>query len=304
MNNWFILALISAVMAVGSFIWLNNQKNNSNLQPLTKTIVGMSWKILSGVTLLSLIFSMFVVVAPRTVGVEVQFGKAVRPLDNGIHFKSPLSKVHKLNGAVDNRAYNSGGEDAEELKVRLNNDAVAYPVVAIEFELKKDNGVALWESYKTYENIIFNKIEKPLAEVANDVIGKYDPLGKDAVKLSANEESRLVAMRQDILEQMKVKAGSDFNVRAVTLPIINYDEDTQNRINALQNEIGNTRIAEQKAKTAEAESRANKIMSGSLDEHTLTSKCLDIIAESGQSPIGCFPGTNVTPYKNVDAPQG
>lgn len=86
-----------------------------------------------------------------------------------------------------------------------------------------------------------------------------------------------------------------------TIPIINFDKSTQSRIDELQQETARTRIAEHKKETSKAESDANKILEKSLNEETLISKCLDIVAKSGQSPIGCFPGNGGTvPVKNVD----
>lgn len=79
------------------------------------------------------------------------------------------------------------------------------------------------------------------------------------------------------------------------MPIINFDEPTQNRINELQAETAKTRVAQQRKQTSEAEAEANKILERSLTPETLTSKCLDIVAESGQSPIGCFPNSGVQP---------
>lgn len=41
------------------------------------------------------------------------------------------------------------------------------------------------------------------------------------------------------------------------VPLVNYDQATQDRINALNVEKANTRVANQRDKTAEAEARAN-----------------------------------------------
>lgn len=77
-----------------------------------------------------------------------------------------------------------------------------------------------------------------------------------------------------------------------------FDDSTQSRINAYQAEIGNTRVAEQKQQTAEAEAKANQMLAQSVsnDPNVLVSKCLDTLAdmvEAGQQvPAGfsCWPG--------------
>jgi hypothetical protein len=83
----------------------------------------------------------------------------------------------------------------------------------------------------------------------------------------------------------------------VIVPLVNYDEATQERINALNVEKANTRIAEQRAKTAEAEARANEILAASVsnDPNVLVSKCLDAAREAHISPLGCWPNTTAVP---------
>jgi hypothetical protein len=62
-------------------------------------------------------------------------------------------------------------------------------------------------------------------------------------------------------------------------------------------EKANTRIAEQRAKTAEAEAQANEILAASVsnDPNVLVSKCLDAAREAHISPLGCWPNTTAVP---------
>jgi hypothetical protein len=66
---------------------------------------------------------------------------------------------------------------------------------------------------------------------------------------------------------------------------------------ALNIEKANTRVAEQRAKTAEAEARANQILAGSVSNNpnVLVSKCSDATLEAGISPLGCWPGAAAVP---------
>lgn len=58
-----------------------------------------------------------------------------------------------------------------------------------------------------------------------------------------------------------------------------------------------TRIAEQRAKTAQAEARANEVLASSVanNPNVLVSKCLEAAREVGISPLGCWPSSNVVP---------
>lgn len=76
------------------------------------------------------------------------------------------------------------------------------------------------------------------------------------------------------------------------IPKVDLDDATQQRINQLHQEIGNTRIAQQKEQTAAAEARANKLIADSVSKNpnVLVSKCRDQqreMVEKGQPvPIG------------------
>jgi hypothetical protein len=56
-------------------------------------------------------------------------------------------------------------------------------------------------------------------------------------------------------------------------------------------------VAEQRAKTAEAEARANEILAESVsnDPNVLVSKCLDSARWAAISPLGCWPSTPDVP---------
>lgn len=58
-----------------------------------------------------------------------------------------------------------------------------------------------------------------------------------------------------------------------------------------------TTIAEQRAKTAEAEAHANELLAGSVanNPNVLVSKFLEAAREAGISPLGCWPNSGVVP---------
>src|SRR5690606_22507359 len=103
-------------------------------------------------------------------------------------------------------------------------------------------------------------------------------------------------------EALSKRVGEDVEVLSVILPIIRFDQQTQEKINAYQAEVANTRIAEQREATAKAQAQANKNLAGSVsrDPNVLVSKCLDTLEEmvkAGQEvPIGfsCWPGGSGT----------
>jgi hypothetical protein len=105
------------------------------------------------------------------------------------------------------------------------------------------------------------------------------------------------ALGDHVSEKLRTKVGGQIEIINVTAPLVNYDQATQDRINALNVEMANTRVAGQRAKTAEAEARANEILAASVsnDPNILVSKCLDTAREAHISPLGCWPNTAVVP---------
>lgn len=149
--------------------------------------------------------------------------------------------------------------------------------------------------YKTFDSIQSNLVDRNLRASMNEVMAKYNPLSsvEDADKASGAGD--LNSLSTQVRESLERKVGADIEVKSVTIPIINFDESTQTRIDELQAEIARTRVAEQRQDTAEAERRANEILDRSVSDNVLTSKCLDIVERSGQSPLGCFPGASGQP---------
>ena len=247
-------------------------------------------------TLIATAIFSFVIVQPRTVGVVVAFGKPVDVVGNGFHIKAPWEKVEKLDGAVQNDIYN--GDSA--IAVRLGNNGKATVDASIQWQLKTDEAMEVFLDYRTFEGIQSNLVDRNFKAALNEVMATYDPLNY-ADEAEGGQD--LAALSQAVQEEMQERVGNQIEVRSVTLPLVNFDEATQARVNELQAESAKTRVAEQKKQTSTAEAEANEILEQSITEETLTSKCLDIVAENGQSPIGCFPTTGTQPVTITNQPE-
>lgn len=241
------------------------------------------------VTAVILILNIITIIPARTVGVKVAFGKPTGSLSNGFHWKAPWEEVHKLDGSVQNDVYQ--GQD-HDIDVRLGNNSKATADASIQWRLKTDDATGLYLNYRTFDNIRTNLVDRNFRASLNEVMATYNPL--DAAK-TAQGGADLNGLAKAVEKKMKERVGDQIEIRSVTIPLINFDQSTQDRINELQSEIARTRIAEQKKSTNKAEAEANKVLEQSVTDQTLTSKCLDIVSKSGQSPLGCFPGTSALP---------
>lgn len=289
MFNIIIISIL-VLVTIGLFVALRHV--NGKLRTHLKTT---SFASLAVTLIVTALFS-FVIVQPRTVGVKVALGKPSGVVGHGFHVKAPWEKVEKLDGAVQNDIYS--GDRA--IPVRLGNNGKATVDASIQWQLKTDDAVEVFLDYRTFDGIRSNLVDRNFRAALNETMATYDPLDY------ANEAEGgqdLAALAEDVKKRMQERVGTQIEVRSVTLPIINFDDATQGRINELQAESARTRVAEQRKETSAAEAEANKVLEESITPETLTSKCLDIVAESGQSPIGCFPTTGTQPVTITNQPE-
>lgn len=235
-------------------------------------------------------FSMTTTVGAREVGVKVAYGKTSGSLGSGIHIKAPWVKVEKMDGAIQNDTYN--GEN--QIDVRLGNNSKAKADTSVRWQLKVDNAEQLYMDYKTFDNIKENLVERNLRAAMNEAFASYNPLA-DVETASGNDGDVYGKLAQEVTDKLQEKVGDQIDIHSVVIPIVNFDDSTQGKIDQLQAEIAQTRVAEQKRQTADAEAAANRALSDSLSNEVLTSKCLDIVDKDNQSPLGCFPGTAASP---------
>lgn len=245
------------------------------------------------VTLLLTAFFSTTIVQARDVGVGVAFGKPVDVYENGMHVKAPWTKVEILDGAVQNDVYTNDSA----ITVRLGNNSRARAETSIQWRLKTDDAMNIYRDYRTFDNIRSNLVDRNFRTALNEVMADYNPLSaEDAAQGGAD----LSSLADQVEETMIDSIGEQVEVRAVNLTLINFDDATQSRIDELQGEIARTRVAEQRQETAGAEAEANNLLQESATQEVLISKCLDIVEASGQSPIGCFPGSGPQPITMVD----
>lgn len=248
------------------------------------------------------VVSMTAIVPTREIGVVTAFGRPVDVWSNGLHVKAPWQKVNKLDGTI--QTDNFTGAD-RAIDIRIGNGSTSGVDATIRWRIRLDAGKELYQDYRQMENIRDSLVTRELKAALNEVLGDYDPLasvkagiGSDGATTSAGVD--LNAYSNKVHEALSKRVGEDVEVLSVILPIIRFDQQTQEKINAYQAEVANTRIAEQREATAKAQAQANKNLAGSVsrDPNVLVSKCLDTLEEmvkAGQEvPIGfsCWPGAN------------
>lgn len=286
----FMTILIGALLIIGLLVLAGSKLTDRSDEKRVAKGVGAA---LLAVGVIVGAVSSTTIVQPRTVGVKVALGKPTGVVGNGFHAKAPWEKVEKLDGSVQNDVY--AGDSS--ISVRLGNNSRATVDASIQWQLKTDEAMQVFLDYKTFEGIQSNLVDRNFRTALNEAFAGYDPLNYSSPEEGGKALSELSAKVQ---KNMEAKVGKQIEVRSVSLPLIAFDEATQKRIDDLQSESAKTRVANQKKETSKAEAEANETLERSVTDKTLTSKCLDIVAESGQSPIGCFPGNSASPVKILD----
>lgn len=292
----FITAIALAVLAAfGSVLWrgakhlASTAENRYDAKEAKNAsmVLGIGTALAGVVAVVLLIAASTTIVSTKNVGVLTTFGRPAGTLNNGLHLKAPWQSVTELDGAI--QIDNHTGEHATQ--VRLGNNSTASVDNSVRWRIVPSAADALFLDYRGFDNIRDNLVTRELNAALNDVLSQYNPLAPDQ---QAKGGADLDGIGRQVTQRLKARVGDRIEVLGVIIPLVRLDQETQRKIDAYQAEIANTRIAEQKGKTAAAEAEANRVLSQSVsnDPNVLVSKCLDIVKATGGSPLGCWPGTN------------
>ncbi len=234
--------------------------------------------------------SLVTVVPTKEFGVVTSFGRPVRTLSNGIHVKAPWEKVVTIDAAIQTDNHTSDSKNC--INVRIAHQATACVDASIRWRIKDSATDGLYQNYRDFENIRDSLVTRDLNASLNAAFEDYDPLAVDA---NGNATTPPLAdLSTRVTSAMQDQIGAQIEVLSVIIPVVNFDQNTQSKVNALLAQVAQTRIAQQAIKTSEAQAQANRVLASSVskDPNVLVSKCLDIV-ESGKVtlPAGfsCWP---------------
>lgn len=243
-------------------------------------------------------FSTFTIVPTKDIGVLTTFGAPSGSLPNGAHFKMPWQDVTLMDGAVQTDTHNKADKAEDCIKVRIAHQIVACANVYVKWQVKESSVDTLFQNYREFDNIRDSLVTKNLQSVLNGVFESYDPLAVDP-KTGNSSAPELSILSQESLAKLKMAVGDQLDVKELSVTVMNYDDATQRKINDLQGQVAQTRIAEQAIQTAQKQADANAKLAASVshDPNVLVSKCYDLmgemVAKGQQLPAGfsCWPGS-------------
>lgn len=252
----------------------------------------LSGGLLALVGVVALGATIVTVVPTKEFGVVTAFGRPVRTLPNGLHLKAPWEKVVTIDAAIQTDNHTTQSKNC--INVRIAHQATACVDTSIRWRIKDSATDALYQNYRDFENIRDSLVTRDLNAALNAVFEDYDPLAVDANGNATTPP--LVELSGKVTAAMQAEIGTQIDVLSVIIPVVNFDQNTQGKVNALLAQVAQTRIAQQAIKTAESQARANKVLAGSVsrDPNVLVSKCLDMVETGKVSlPAGfsCWPAS-------------
>lgn len=290
----FILGIIClVVLVIAAAVWFVSRDED-----------GQFIAFIAGAIALILTFVFFIsasanIVGTRQVGIVTNFGKPTgETLSNGLHWLAPWKKVEEMDAAIQNDVYNGDSR----IQVRLGNNSTALADVNIRWNIKQDAADELFRQYKTFGNVRSNLIERNLRTALNEAFTKFDPLAGEP--LPGQPRVDLNSVTQNALALMRDKSGDQVEIIDLSIPVIDYDDNTEQRINAINAARAETTKAEQDAKTAEQRAAAAKVLANQPVPNLsiAIAACVNKMAETGQN-LNCFPiGSNVVPTLAIPNP--
>lgn len=243
------------------------------------------WMISGAVTALVSVATLFLavttIVPPRTVGIPVTFGHVGSPNGSGLMWHAPWTDVVLMDATI--QALDASGDnptiakDVDKADIFVHNN--------VRWSIREEQASELYLQYQNFERVGDLLVQPTVRESIASVMQNFDPLATDNPQLS-----EIAATVKRDLEQ---RLSDKINIDSVSITLLDPSEATKSRINALNIEKGNTRIAEQRALTAAQEAQANRVLAESVsdDPNVLVSKCLDLINEGKALPAGfqCWP---------------
>lgn len=290
---WLLLfSVIFGVVGVLAFVVSRGAYRDGDEDAAIGVGIGV---VLSFMAVVCMTWSCLTIVSTRNVGIVTSFGKPVATRSNGLAVKWPWEKVPELSGTIqtDNQI---GGWDGAKCTggtpVRLANNSTACVDNTIRWRIQPSAGDELFRDYSADANIRDSLVTRELNAALNREFADYNPLSADG-----STGPDLGTLSAKVTKDLQDQLHSQIDVQNVIISIVHFDPQTQDKINAYQAQIANTRIAEESQKTAAAQAQANQILAGSVNNsmNVLISRCLDLINAGKQVPAGfsCFPGNDL-----------
>lgn len=300
MPGWFITAIIFGVLALIALIGSRFTPPVSDGDDPARFIATALAVALALVAALCLVLSSFDIVSTRNVGIVTQFGKPVGTRGNGLAWHAPWQKISELSEAIQLQSFQGTSYDDPQsaIKVRLGNNSAAYVEENLNWRLRQGAAAQLFQDYRDFDNIKINLVDKQ-AQVAlakefstfnpQTMVAAVDPNQPTTIPTQA-QGADLPGMAARVKTDLQNAVGHDIEILDVRIPGIFYDSATQNRIDAFNQKVQETKNAQQDVQTATQSRLASeqRAQQAPPDLKVAIFNCINTLVEKGQDPAGCW----------------
>jgi hypothetical protein len=263
---------------------------NIDDRKLVKRIVFYVGLGLATLAMIVIGFSSYTVVPARNLAIPITLGQPGDVMDNGAHPKAPWASVETFDATVQTLTVDQA--------VRLGNGGTATVDASIQWQIDttKNNFLSLYRQYRTFPNIQANVIQRDLAAALNDVFETFNPLA--VVGADGQITVQMSDLAAKVLAEMKSAVPVGLIVSNPKILPPKYSKAIEDQIGLMINATTDTRIADQKKKTAQLIADANTLLAaGNLTPGVLYQNCLNLLRDMGANlppAMSCgTPGANV-----------
>lgn len=217
------------------------------------------------------------IVSARSVGIETTLGKYTRTLDNGFHWKNPISKVEEFpttSQYLDSQApitFDGGGSGTQDLTVR--------------WTIRADEAGKLWEKYRSFENVRDQLVTPTVKDSVRAVFANYTPV-------DARSGDNVRKISEEITNDLAhTLAPSGINVESISLTGTALDDTAQKSLDRVIEAQSNIQRAEADLERAKVDAQADAARNKNITDENLVSRCLEVTNNWDANKNGQLPAT-------------
>lgn len=274
---YVILMVVFGITALVSAVAVLMHSGYGSKGPKVATMGGS----LVGAFLVSLLFS-FVSIPAQSVGVVTEFGKPQGVLAQGPHMKSPVASVEKFSTRVQPLELTGADND---IPVTYKGGGGGTVEAVVRWRTTKDNVVALWQGYRSFDNVRDQLVKSSAADSFRVILASYTPTDARAGENLREISEATKADLQSTLQRNGIIVDS-VSVKNITL-----DKQAQASLDRVVSSSANVETARKEQERARIDAETNRLRQASLTPQALERYCLDVVNnwdahKNGNLPAG------------------
>ena len=290
--GWFILAILLWLAGIGCVAGAGlaekDYRAGTRVIGAVAIIIGFALFAISGLKS----------VPVKNIGVPQSFGAVGNGyFSPGIHETwTPWKHLTDIDETVQTTTFEGGNC----LSVRIGGQQTACADITIQWQIKPQAAGSLFSDYANQGNLMTTVTDavviRELKQVVNQTLGDYNPITDVQNVTDTNSAtSQFSQFGPTILNGMRADIGNRIDVLTVLLPYVHYDQQVEDKLNAIQQSFANYAIAQENVKVNQEQAQAY-VKLGTPNLNQLVAQCLTDVKEDPNLPTGfsCIPGSGGT----------